>query len=199
MGKHFSVILLSLWAIIAAWSGYQPVDTAVWRVEMSSVFAVILLLVLTFRSFRFSNTAYFIVFMWLVMHTIGAHYTFENVPFGLISDLFGFERNHYDRVAHFVIGINSFMAAELALRKNWVTSKGAAAAFGILFIMAMANAWELIEWIYAEADGGDVGLAFLGSQGDIWDAQKDMLCDTLGALLGGLWFGLSFKNNGQNS
>lgn len=194
MGKYFPVILLSLWAIIAAWSGYQPVDMAVWRVEMSSVFAIILLLVLTFRSFRFSNTAYFIVFMWLVMHTIGAHYTFENVPFGIISDFFGFERNHYDRIAHFVIGINSFMVAELALRKGWVTSKKAAVVFGILFIMAMANAWELIEWIYAEADGGDVGLAFLGSQGDIWDAQKDMLCDTLGSLLGGLWFGLFFNS-----
>ena len=194
MGKYFPVVLLSLWAIIAAWSGYEPADIAVWRVEMSSVFAVAALLVFTFRLFRFSNTAYFIIFMWLVMHSIGAHYTFENVPFGLISDLFGFERNHYDRVAHFVIGINSFMAAELALCKNWVTSKSTAAVFGILFIMAMANAWELIEWIYAEADGGDVGLAFLGSQGDVWDAQKDMLCDTLGALLGGLWFGLSFKS-----
>lgn len=161
MGKYFPVVLLSLWAIIAAWSGYQPVDMAVWRVEMSSVFAIILLLVLTFRSFRFSNTAYFIVFMWLVMHTIGAHYTFENVPFGIISDFFGFERNHYDRIAHFVIGITSFM---------------------------------VIEWIYTESDGGDIGPVFLGPQGDIWDAQKDMLCDTLGSLLGGLWFGLFFNN-----
>ena len=60
--------------------------------------------------------------------------------------------------------------------------------FGIIFIMAMANAWELVEWIYAEVDGGSAGQAFLGSQGDIWDAQKDMLMDTLGACLGSLLF-----------
>ncbi len=193
MSKYFPVMLLSFWAVITAWSGYAPVDTAVWRVEMSSVFAIAFLLAFTFRLFRFSNTAYFIIFLWLVMHTIGAHYTFENVPFDIVSNFFGFERNHYDRAAHFVIGINSFMIAELALRKDWVTSKSTAIAFGILFIMAMANAWELIEWLYAEADGSDVGLAFLGSQGDIWDAQKDMLCDTLGSFLGGLWFAIAFK------
>ena len=59
---------------------------------------------------------------------------------------------------------------------------------GVLFIMALANAWELIEWSYAVIDGGDVGLAFLGSQGDVWDAQKDMLADTLGAILGSSLF-----------
>lgn len=190
-------MLLSIWVVIAAWSGYAPVDNSVWRVEMTSVFAVAALLVFTAGKFRFSNASYFIVFLWLVMHTVGAHYTFENVPFDTVSGFFGFERNHYDRVAHFVIGINSFMIAELVWRQNLVNSKGTAAVFGILFIMAMANAWELIEWWYAEADGGEVGLAFLGSQGDIWDAQKDMLCDTLGALLGGLLFGLRYKKAGK--
>ena len=65
---------------------------------------------------------------------------------------------------------------------------------GVLFIMALANAWELIEWSYAVIDGGDIGLAFLGSQVDVQDAQKDMLADTLGAILGsGLFVLLNSK------
>ena len=63
--------------------------------------------------------------------------------------------------------------------------------------MALANLWELIEWLYAEIDGGNVGLAFLGSQGDIWDAQKDMLMDTLGAILGSIIFYFKFRKDSK--
>ena len=72
-----------------------------------------------------------------------------------------------------------------------------AALGGIIFIMALANLWELIEWLYAEIDGGNVGLAFLGSQGDIWDAQKDMLMDTLGAILGSIIFYFKFRKDSK--
>ena len=96
-------------------------------------------------------------------------------PFGLV-------RNPYDRIAHFAVGWFAFPLAELFSRKGWVKSAGFAAFFAVMSTVAMAGIWELVEWIYAVVEGGDAGAAFLGSQGDIWDAQKDILCDTLGAI-----------------
>lgn len=180
--NRFLPLLAAALACVFVWSGVSPYDRGVWYVEISSVLIVFFALVFTCRIFRFSNAAYLIVSMWLLMHAVGAHYSFERVPFDFVTELFGFSRNHYDRVAHFVIGLNSFGVAEFALRTGRVKGAGTAAFFGVAAIMAMANAWELIEWGYAELDGGEVGAAFLGSRGDVWDAQKDMLCDTLGAL-----------------
>ena len=188
------ILLISLIALII-WSVISPYDMKVWKVEITSVLVVLCGLILTYRFFKFSNTAYFIVFLWLSLHTIGAHYSFERVPFDFVTNLFNFSRNHFDRFAHFIIGINSFGVAEFLLHKKKVNSPLIAAFFGIIFIMAMANAWELIEWFYAEIDGGDVGLAFLGSQGDVWDAQEDMLADTLGAIFGSTLFVLMNKKN----
>ena len=125
----------------------------------------------TFRKFRFSNTAYGILAFWCYMQVVGAHYTFELVPFDFVTNLFGFERNHYDRVAHFVVGMGGIAIAELL--------------------------WELVEWIYAEIDGGSAGQAFLGSQGDEWDAHKDMVQDTLGGILAAIIF--YCQNRGQQA
>jgi len=184
----FPLILVGILCILALITHINAYDEQVWWTEMASVAFLLLILGLTYKKFRFSNTAYFILFLWAVLQTIGAHYTFERVPFDFISNLFGFERNHFDRLAHFTIGCSSFLISELVYRKHLVPGKSMAIFFGIIFIMALANAWELIEWTYAEIDGGSAGQAFLGSQGDIWDAQKDMLMDTLGALLGSVLF-----------
>ena len=186
--KKFPMMLAAVLVAVIAWSAYKPAEWGVWWMEMSWVLGVFALLVFTYRRFRFSNLAYALVFLWLVMHTVGAHYTFEHVPAEWLKNLLGSERNHYDRVAHFVVGFNSFLIAELALRKRWVKNAVVAAVFGVLAIMAMAAAWEIIEWIVAVWDGGADGLAFLGSQGDVWDAQKDMLCDALGAISAAILF-----------
>ena len=188
MKNKFPLFLSLCLIALIIWSVINPFDIAVWKVEITSVLVVFVALIVTYPFFKFSNTAYFIVFLWLSLHTIGAHYSFELVPFDFITNLFHFSRNHFDRFAHFIIGINSFGVAEFLFRKKKVNSALTAGVVGVLFIMALANAWELIEWGYAVIDGGDVGLAFLGSQGDVWDAQKDMLADTLGAILGSMLF-----------
>jgi len=184
----FLVLLSGLLSLVIAWSAWRPVEWGVWWMEMAWVLGVFALLALTYRRFRFSNLAYGIVFIWLALHTIGAHYTFEHVPCDWLKSLLGSERNHYDRIAHYCVGLNSFMIAEFAYRKRWMTNVVVAAVFGVLAIMATAAAWEIIEWIVAVWDGGPDGLAFLGSQGDVWDAQKDMLCDTLGAMTAAVLF-----------
>ncbi len=182
MKNKFLITLTCTLAGVFVWSGISPYNRGIWYVEISSVLIVFFALIFTHKKFLFSNTSYFIVSLWLAMHAIGAKYSFELVPFDWVTNLFGFERNHYDRVAHFVIGLNAYGVAEFLFRTKRANSIKAAGFFGVLFIMAMANAWELIEWSYAEIDGGEVGAAFLGSQGDVWDAQKDMLADTLGAI-----------------
>ena len=189
MKKFFPLILLGILVVLTIISRVNAYDIQVWWTEFLSMAVLVAILVLTYREFRFSNIAYFIMFLWCILQIIGAQYTFERVPFDFVTNLFGFERNHYDRLAHFMVGCGGFAICELAYRKKWVSGKGMAAFFGIVFIMALANFWELVEWIYAEIDGGSAGLAFLGSQGDVWDAQKDMLMDTLGAILGsGLFY-----------
>ena len=192
MKKIFPSILLGILVVLTIISRVNAYDIQVWWTEFLSMAVLVALLIGTYKKFRFSNTAYFIMFLWCVLQIIGAQYTFERVPFDFVTNLFGFERNHYDRLAHFMVGCGAIAICELVYRKKWVSGKGMAAFFGVIFIMALANFWELVEWIYAEIDGGSAGLAFLGSQGDIWDAQKDMLMDTLGAILGSGLFYLTF-------
>ena len=117
---------------------------------------------------------------------------FLNLHAWLMEPL-GLVRNPYDRIAHFTVGWFAFPFAELFLRKGWVKSAVLAAFFAVMTVVAMAGLWELVEWQYAVIDGGDAGAAFLGSQGDEWDAQKDILCDALGAACAGALFLLRAK------
>jgi len=169
----------------------------VWWAENIPVLGVFLLLVVTFKRFRFSNTAYVLMSVWLALHTIGGHYTFANVPFGFITDLFDLERNHFDRIAHYSIGFYAFPVTEYLTRKN-LARPVIAYLFGLFAIMSLAAGYEIIEWWYAVIAGGDAGIEFLGSQGDIWDAQKDMLADTLGAVTALIIFRFSGIKSDEN-
>lgn len=188
MKDKFPILLLLLLTLLTLWSASNPYEWQVWWTEMASVLILVGLLVVTYRQFRFSNTSYLLMFVWSAMQVIGAHYTFELVPFDTISRIFCFERNHYDRVAHFAVGMGGMAAAELFWRCKLVNSVHIASIFSIIFIIALAGIWELAEWIYAEIDGGDAGQAFLGAQGDVWDAHKDMLMDTIGAIFAAILF-----------
>lgn len=181
----FPLCLACLIMVVAVWSGWNPTDRAVWYAEVAPIFLVFGLLIMTYHRFQFSHLAYLLMSFWLIMHLIGAKYTFANVPFEwanqFLAPFLGEERNHFDRVAHYIIGFYSFPMAEWLLRKG-KCGMGVAFFFSLFFIMAVAATYEIIEWQYAVIEGGNAGIEFLGSQGDIWDAQKDMLADTLGAL-----------------
>ena len=122
------------------------------------------------------------------LHTIGGHFTFERVPFDFINDLFGFERNNYDRFAHFSVGFYAYPIAELLLSRKLVSSKVILALFPVFSIFAVAGSYEIIEWIFAVSADQDAGIAVLGSQGDMWDAQKDMLMDIFGSIVAMILF-----------
>ncbi len=178
-----------LWAALAI----NPVMRDVWWAENIPVLGIFALLLLTYRLFRFSNLAYCLMLLWMTLHTIGGHYTFANVPFDFITDLMGFERNHFDRMCHFSIGLYAYPIAEFLTHKQ-LAKPIVINLFSLFAIMALAAGYEIVEWWYAALAGGDAGIEFLGSQGDIWDAQKDMLADTLGAVTALILFKIYGKN-----
>ena len=182
-------ILFAGYVALFVWAAISPYDRATWWAEnIPIVLIVFSLVVLYVRGFVFSSAAYVLMSVLLYLHTIGGHYTFERVPFGFVTNLFGFHRNHYDRMAHFSVGFYAFAIAEALVRTRAVRSRLVLFLFPIFTIAFVAMGYELIEWWYAASAGGASGAAFLGSQGDVWDAQKDMLADTLGAVLATAWF-----------
>ena len=188
MERKFPKILLIIYVIFFLILAIKPVSRTTWFVENLPITIIVLILVLTYKKFQFSNLSYFLMSILIFLHTIGGHYTFANVPFDWITNLFGFERNHFDRVAHFSVGFYAFAFAEILLIKKVVTKRWALFIFPIFFIMSIAATYELIEWIYAASSSSGLGAEFLGSQGDIWDAQKDILADTLGAIFAMILF-----------
>lgn len=185
ISKYFPHFLLAVYVVECIALGIAPYSRAVWYAENIPIMGIVLFLtILYIRGIRFSNMAYLMMAILPFWHTVGGHYTFERVPFEWFSNLFGFERNMFDRVGHFTVGFFAVGLAEYLVVYKKVATKFWAYFTAICFIMALAALYEMIEWQYAVQEGGDAGAAFLGSQGDIWDAQKDMLMDTLGAFAG---------------
>lgn len=175
--------LLAIYAIEFIILAFNPVDRTTWYVENLTVWILIgIISGFYIWGKRFSNLAYALMFVLIFLHTIGGHWTFALVPFGWVTDFFGFARNHFDRVAHFSVGFYAFAIAEWLWSKKLVANKFLLFTYPVFVIATVAMSYELIEWVYAAVANPEAGIAYLGSQGDIWDAQKDMLADTLGAL-----------------
>ena len=173
------IIYLALFVVLA----FHPVERHTWYVENFTVILIVGTLALLYlKRVRFSLFAYLAMSMLIYLHTIGGHYTFEKVPFDWATHFFGFERNNYDRVAHFSVGFYAYAAAEWLWATRTVRSRFLLFTYPIFLIATVAMSYEIIEWLYAANSDPAAGAAYLGSQGDIWDAQKDMLADTLGAI-----------------
>lgn len=179
----FPYLLLGLYLLIFTLCAVAPYDRAVWWAENLPVLLVVGTVIGLSRIHHFSNTSYGLMMVFILLHTVGGHYTFERVPFDWISGLFGFERNHYDRIAHFSVGFYAYPLAEWLVTRRLVRTGWLVALFPLFTIIAVAGMYEVFEWQYALSADPTAGLAVLGSQGDIWDAQKDILADTLGAML----------------
>ncbi len=175
--------LLAFYFVVFTLCAIEPYDRNVWWAENIPVLVIVGAIVWLSRMHRFSNTSYFLMSVFIILHTIGGHYTFERVPFNWVSDLFGFERNHYDRVAHFSVGFYAYAIAEVLMARRLVRTRWIVSLFPVFAIATVAGMYEIVEWQYAMSADPKAGIAVLGSQGDIWDAQKDILADTLGAIL----------------
>lgn len=183
--KKLPLILLAVYVALFVLLAFNPTDRATWFAENLTVWIIIAVLgILYWRGIRFSNTGYILASILIYLHTIGGHYTFAQVPFDWVTNFFDFERNHYDRVAHFTVGFYAFLVAEWLYAKKLIANRFLLFTYPVFVIASLAMAYELVEWIFAISNDPAAGAAYLGSQGDEWDAQKDMLADTLGALVG---------------
>ena len=145
---------------------------------------VVIVLVATYRRFPFSDLSYVFLTAFMILHAVGAHYTYSKVPFGFwLRDLFHLERNHFDRIVHFAYGLLLvYPVRELFLRAANL-KKGWATVMAILAVIATSGMFEVIESWVAQIVSPELGAAYLGTQGDEWDAQKDMTMAIVGALI----------------
>jgi putative membrane protein len=184
MDMKYKIFLLALFVATWCWSAYKPLHPADWLLENYLVFAWVPIILLTFRYFRLSNISYTLITLFMCLHLIGAHYTYVEVPFGYtLQDWFGADRNMYDRLVHFSYG---FLLA-YPVREMFVRLARVRGFWGYFFpidlTLSFSAIYELIEWRAVANVPPELGLAFLGSQGDVWDAQKDMAIAGLGALI----------------
>jgi putative membrane protein len=177
---------LALWlavGVIFVWSAIRPHDYFTWILEVFPAIIGAVILVATYRRFRFTPLVYTLIALHMVILMVGGHYTYAEVPFGnWIRDYFGLSRNHYDRLGHFAQGfVPAMIAREVLLRLNVLKRDGWLSVFVISLCLAFSTLYELIEWTVS-ALTGSAGDAFLGTQGDVFDTQKDMAMALVGSI-----------------
>ena len=180
--NKFIAGLFALCAVFWVLAAIHPFDRQAWLLENILLVLFVLALSLTHRRLQLSNASYIFIALFVILHIIGAHYTYAKMPLGLwAKHFFGFSRNHLDRVAHFAFGFFlAFPVRELLLRFSGIQR---AWSFWLppAIILAISGFFEILESIVAETVAPGKGVEWLGGQGDEWDAQNDMLAAAFGA------------------
>lgn len=180
-------LVLAGFAILSGIGCHYPED---WLLENMLVGGAVTYLWLTYRTVPLSRTSYVLILVFLGLHEVGAHTTFAKVPyddwflslFGVaVNDLFGWQRNHYDRFVHLIYGLLLALPYQETINRRLGTSGFASYFLTWIFILATSGFYELLEWVAALFVGGDLGQAYLGTQGDEWDSHKDTALALLGA------------------
>jgi len=174
------IVYLVFWVLIAINAKYYD-D---WKAENYLTIPFLVIIYLTHRWFRLSKLSYSLIFLFMILHVTGSHYTYSAVPLGeWMQNFFNLGRNHYDRLVHFSFGL----LLAYPMREIFKRIADAKGFWGfwipIELVLALSCVFELIEWGFLVAFGGDVGIEYLGMQGDIWDAQKDMLLAGIGSII----------------
>jgi len=186
--KILAIIFSIEWILLAI----NPLFRDDWMLENVLVVIYLGLMVWLRKHVKFSNASYIMMFIFLTLHEVGAHYTYAEVPYNewttaifgqSLNDMLGFERNHFDRLIHFVYGLLLFVPLfEVFSQKSRATDVWCY-FYAVNMVMSTSMLFELIEWAAAEFFGGDLGIAYLGTQGDVWDAHKDMALAWLGSII----------------
>ncbi|MDZ4286327.1 MAG: DUF2238 domain-containing protein [Prosthecobacter sp.] len=190
--RNHALLLAALFCVLWIALAIHPHYREDWAMENVLLGPGALVLIWTYRRRIFSRVSYTLIFALLCFHEIGAHYTYEKVPYDAwwqaltghgFNDMFGWQRNHFDRLVHFLYGLFvAYPVREIFLRVARV--RGFWAYFLPLeFVMSTSAIFELLEWVAAMVAGGELGQAYVGTQGDVWDAQKDMALASVGALI----------------
>jgi putative membrane protein len=178
-----TILLVVLLLICAATAWAPPAGRFSWLLEVGPGIAGVAVMVATYKKFPFSKLVYVCVFLHVLILVYGGVYTYAKTPLGnWAMEAFGWSRNHYDRVGHLALGFfPAFIIREIYLRRVGM-KRGGWLFFTVCSVaLAIGAFWELLEWWVTLLIASDVGQAFLGSQGDIWDAQWDMFLALVGA------------------
>ena len=180
------MVLLGIVFLVCLGTAYDPPAGRLnWLLEVGPGLAGIAVLVALYRQFPMSHMAYWCAFLHMLILIYGGYYTYAETPLGnWVRDAFDLSRNHYDRVGHVALGIfPAFIIREVLLRQTPLQRGGWLYFIIISIVLAIAAFWELLEWWVTLLAASDVGQAFLGSQGDVWDAQWDMFLALVGAMV----------------
>ncbi|MBN2144733.1 MAG: DUF2238 domain-containing protein [Candidatus Aureabacteria bacterium] len=172
-----------IYLTVLIWSGISPKDHYTWLLEVLPALLGFITLAMTYRRFRLTSVAYFLILIHCVILMVGGHYTYAEVPlFNWIRDVFHQARNNYDKVGHFAQGfVPAVVAREILIRQSVIKTRGWMNFFVVCFCLAFSAVYELIEWGVAVLSG-QAAEAFLGTQGYAWDTQSDMLLAWIGAV-----------------
>jgi putative membrane protein len=169
---------------VLIWSVIAPKDYFTWLLEVFPALIGFAVLVFTYKKFPLTTLVYFLILLHTCILFVGGHYTYAEVPlFDYLKPIFGWTRNNYDKVGHFVQGfVPALVAREILIRKDVIDGNKWRNFFILCFCLAVSATYELIEWLVAVAEGGAAD-AFLGTQGDVWDTQSDMASALVGAIV----------------
>jgi len=176
------IVLLVAGTALLVWSGAAPADRTTWILEVFPIFLAVPLLMATFHRFPLTPLVYRLIFVHALILMLGGHYTYAKVPLGFwMQEIFGFSRNHYDRIGHFAQGfVPAIIAREILIRRSPLKG-GRWLIFIVLCVcLAISACYEFIEW-WSALIGGNAADAFLGTQGDPFDTQADMFMALVGA------------------
>jgi putative membrane protein len=179
----YELALLVIVSVVFVWSGISPHDRFTWILEVFPVILGVPLLIAVYPRFRFTPLVYALIAVHAIILMVGGKYTYAEVPFGFwIQRTFGFARNHYDRIGHFAQGfVPAMVAREIFIRRSPLRGTRWLPFVVICFCLAFSALYELIEFWTALATG-EAAEAFLGTQGDPWDTQWDMMLALMGAI-----------------
>ncbi len=195
---RFALLLLAIFMIVWGVLAVQPLYRSDWLLENALVFVAIPLLVALHPILPLSKISYSLIFVFLCLHEIGAHFTYAQVPYDQwfesiigtgLNQIVGWERNHYDRVLHFLYGLLiTYPVREIVLRVS--RARGFwSYLLPLLMLISTSTIFELLEWVAALIFGSDLGIAFMATQGDVWDTQKDMALAATGSIIATLLIG----------
>lgn len=180
--RQYLTSLLACLSVVFVWSAIRPHDYFTWFLEVFPVLIALPLLIMTYSKFPLTNLVYGLILLFAIILLVGGHYTYAEMPlFNWLRDYYGLDRNYYDRLGHVAQGfIPAIITREILLRTSPLKPGKWLFFIVICICLAMSVLYEFIEWWVAVASGSDA-VAFLATQGDIWDTQWDMFLAFMGA------------------
>ncbi|AGK53340.1 DUF2238 domain-containing protein [Bacillus sp. 1NLA3E] len=183
--NYIHLLILVIVIAVFIWSFIKPVQYSDWILEVSPALIGLMMAIVIYNKFRLTTLSYIIIALLSILVFVGGHYTYSKVPlFDWIKDHFNLRRNHYDRFGHFFKGLITILLREILLKKSPLVKGKWLFVITVSMSLAIAAFYEINEWIFSKlAHGGKTAKNFLGTQGDIWDAQWDMAFTLGGSIL----------------